>query len=70
METIVITIRNKEKGKILRSLLKDLPFVEVKEPLKKKAKQKSKDFFLAKGIWKDAAVTLTDIRKKAWQKKS
>ncbi|MBX9781682.1 MAG: hypothetical protein K2X48_00175 [Chitinophagaceae bacterium] len=70
METIVINIRNKEKGRMLRSLLKDLPFVEVKETRKKKIKASDGNFFLAKGIWKDADITLTEIRKQAWQRKS
>ncbi|MBY0479479.1 MAG: hypothetical protein K2Q24_17660 [Chitinophagaceae bacterium] len=69
METIVINIRNKEKGKLLRSLLKDLPFVEVKETRKKKSKVSNGSFFLSKGIWKDASISLAEIRKQAWQKK-
>ncbi len=69
METIVINIRNKEKGKLLRALLKDLPFVEVKELPKKKSKTSSGDFFLSKGIWKDTSISLAEIRKKAWQRK-
>jgi hypothetical protein len=69
METIIINIRNKEKGKILRSILNELPFVEVKQPAQKKGKSKNGGFFLSKGIWKDASVSLTEIRKKAWQRK-
>lgn len=69
METIIINILNKEKGKMLRSLLKDLPFVEVKQMDKKKTKARNGVFFLSKGIWKDASVSLTEIRKQAWQRK-
>ena len=69
METIVLNIRNKEKGKLLRSLLRDLPFVEVKEAPKKKIKTVKGRFFLSKGIWKDSSVSLAEIRKQAWQKK-
>ena len=71
MGKIIIDIKNKSKKNIVISLLKELPYIELKElkELKKKSTvSKGSDFRKLFGIWKDREISLRDLREKAWQK--
>jgi hypothetical protein len=73
MTRLHIKIKDDEKAIIVLNLLKELPFVEIEESADKKTGAKSgkgdkgsvADLF---GIWEDRKITLSDIRKKAWDR--
>ncbi len=68
MGKIVIDIKDKSKENIVISLLKELPFIELKELKKKSIVSKGSDFRKLFGIWKDREISLRDLREKAWQR--
>ena len=72
MTRLCIKIKDTEKANILLNLLKQLPFVEIEESVYEKAGKSGKedkgsvsDLF---GLWENRKITLSDIRKKAWNK--
>jgi len=71
MNRVLINIKDNDKTEILLSLLRELPFVEIennREILrnrKRKGISKFSDIF---GIWENRDITLSDIRKKAWDR--
>ncbi|MFO7555595.1 MAG: hypothetical protein R6W88_10370 [Desulfobacterales bacterium] len=72
MTRLCIKIKDTEKANILLNLLKQLPFVEIEESVDEKAGKSGKedkgsvsDLF---GLWENRKITLSDIRKKAWNK--
>lgn len=63
---LVLDIKDESKTRILVQFLKELPFVEVEQKtLKKKNATGLRNLC---GIWKDRDITLTDLRKKAWDR--
>jgi len=67
MGKIIIDIKDKSKEMIVINLLKELPFIELKE-FKKSNKTKSSDFRKLFGLWKGRKILLNDIRVKAWHR--
>jgi hypothetical protein len=73
MNRVLINIKDNEKVDMILSLLKELPFVEIESSQeiirKRKRKRESisafSDIF---GIWENRDITLSYIRKKAWDR--
>ena len=65
MGKIVIDIKDKSKEMIVINLLRELPFIELKE-FQKSNKTSSSDFRKLFGLWEGREISLNDIRKKAW----
>jgi hypothetical protein len=65
-----IKIKDEDKAIIVFNLLKELPFVEIEqtegEKIGKPIKRGEGSLAELFGLWKDRAVSLGDIRKKAW----
>lgn len=61
MGKIIIDIKDKSKEMIVINLLKELPFIELKE-FKKSNKTKSSDFRKLFGLWRGREVCSNDIR--------
>jgi len=65
-----IRIKDEDKAIIVFNLLKELPFVEIEqtegEKIVKPSKRGKESLAELFGLWKDRAVSLVDIRKKAW----
>jgi hypothetical protein len=71
MSRVLINIKDNEKIDILLSLLRELPFVEIensREILKKRKRKGISKFSNIFGIWEHRDITLSDIRKKAWDR--
>ena len=68
MGKIVINIKDKSKEQIIISLLKELPFIEIKELKKESRARKTSDFRKLFGIWEGREISLRDLREKAWQR--
>ncbi len=68
MDKILISIKDKSKAHIVVSLLKELPFIELRELGKANKLRKASDFRELFGIWKGREITLDDLRRKAWQR--
>ena len=71
MNRVLINIKDAEKTDILLSLLKELPFVEIENSREIRRKRKGKGiskFSNIFGIWENRDITLSDIRKKAWER--
>ncbi len=67
MSKITITIKDKSKEAVFLNFLAQIPFVEI-ESKKMETVKKSADFKKLFGIWKNRKISLSDIRKKAWQR--
>ena len=72
MTRLHIKIKDNEKAIIVLNLLKELPFVEIEESADEKIEKFGKggkgsveDLF---GLWENRKITLSDIRKKAWNR--
>jgi len=72
MTRLHIKIKDDEKAIIVLNLLKELPFVEIEESSDEKIEKSGKgdkgsvaDLF---GLWENRKITLSDIRKKAWNR--
>ena len=72
MTRLHIKIKDDEKATIVLNLLKELPFVEIEESADEKTGKSGKrgkgsvaDLF---GLWENRKITLSDIRKKAWNR--
>ncbi len=61
---VILRIENSHRRKTLIEFLKQLPFVEIEEKIKK-SKSNIDGIF---GIWKNRDITLKDIRQRAWGK--
>jgi len=68
MGKIIIDIKDKSKEQIIISLLKELPFIEIKEFKKESRARKTSDFRKLFGIWEGREISLRDLRKKSWQR--
>jgi hypothetical protein len=71
MEQILISIKNKEKAKLLLELLKSLDFVEeveshIQADEINNSVAASEDFFALAGLWSGREITLDSLRQKAW----
>ena len=70
MTRLQIRIKDEDKAIIVFNLLKELPFVEIEqtegEKIVKPGKRGGGSLAELFGLWKDRAVSLVDIRKKAW----
>ena len=70
MTRLQIRIKDEDKAIIVFNLLKELPFVEIEqtegEKIVKPSKRGKESLAELFGLWKDRAVSLVDIRKKAW----
>jgi hypothetical protein len=65
---IEIVVKNKLDKTTLESLLAALKKLKIDAELRFLPEKRtvSKDFTLAAGIWKDADISATDLRQKAW----
>jgi hypothetical protein len=68
MGKIVVNIKDKSKEQIIISLLKELPFIEIKELKKESRARKTSDFRKLFGIWEGRKISLRDLREKSWQR--
>ena len=68
MGKIIIDIKDKSKEQIIISLLKELPFIELKELEKESRARKTADFRKLFGIWEDREISLHNLREKAWRR--
>ena len=69
MSRLQINIKDDKKVYIVLDLLKELPFVEIEDGMKKATGRKGKgslaDLF---GMWEHRKITLNDIRGKVWKR--
>ena len=74
MEQITIQIRDKRKGRALKTFLKSLDYVEsvtiadLQIPLKSRS-QKA-DFFALAGVWSKREITVDSLRSSAWPRRT
>ena len=71
MNRVLINIKDNDKTEILLSLLRELPFVEIennREILRNRKRRGISKFSDIFGIWENRDITLSDIRKKAWDR--
>jgi hypothetical protein len=71
---MLIRVKNEQKAIHLFSVLKELSYVEIESPPKKKVNNRKKvasekDFENLFGIWANRDITLKEIREKAWKRK-
>ena len=72
MESITVTVDDKDKARMLSELLKSLDFVsEVKfnraaRQTRDEAVDTDADFFALAGLWKNRLVNIKTIRQQAW----
>ena len=64
MGKIIIDVKDKTKEYLVLELLKELPFIEIKES--SFDKNEILEFRKLYGIWKDRDLSKNDLRKKAW----
>jgi len=70
MGKILIDIKDKSKENIVVSLLRELSFIEVKELGKASKIRRTSDFQKLFELWKGRKITIDDLRRKAWQRKT
>ncbi|HEX9922673.1 MAG TPA: hypothetical protein VGD99_08415 [Anaerolineae bacterium] len=68
MEQILITVKDKEKAKVLLELLAALDFVDSvnASSSEEMTEGESADFFALAGLWEGRDITLETIRQQAW----
>jgi hypothetical protein len=71
MEQILISIKDKEKAKLLLELLKSLDFVDEVESRPQVDQVDTSlagpsDFFALAGLWAGRDITLHSLRQRAW----
>ncbi|MBN2444040.1 MAG: hypothetical protein JXJ04_21940 [Spirochaetales bacterium] len=60
---VIIIIKDNSKASHFIKFLKDIPFIEIEENIKKESPQSIMDLY---GIWENSDITIDKIREKAW----
>lgn len=72
MEQIVIRVHDKEKAKLLTTLLQSLDFVDIVEVDEhaRATDTEGADFFAMAGLWEGRDITLESLRQRAWPRQT
>lgn len=76
MEKILISVKDKDKAKLLLELLLSLDFILSVDTYSQETEQitassqQSDDFFALAGLWEGREINLTSIRQQAWPHQS
>jgi len=68
MQKITLNIKDESKLDIFIRFLREISFIEISEIEKSTNSFKTKNFDDLFGIWKSRSISLSDIRKKAWER--
>ncbi len=68
MQKITLNIKDESKLDIFIRFLREISFIEISEIEKSTNSFKTKNFDDLFGIWKNRSISLSDIRKKAWER--
>ncbi|MBI3194776.1 MAG: hypothetical protein HYZ34_09980 [Ignavibacteriae bacterium] len=69
MNTVTLSVKNKEKFSFVLELLRQLKIAEVKNTNGVRKSNHKYDFFKSAGLWKDRNITAEQLREEAWQRK-
>lgn len=68
MQKVTITIKDDSKLKALIQFLREIDFVEISRAEKSRNIYRNRKFDELFGIWKDRSISISDLRKQAWER--
>ena len=68
METIVLNIKDEAKYLSFLQFVKQLDFVEIEKPVKKKDVSEKYNLFASAGLWENKNIDAKQLRANAWNR--
>jgi hypothetical protein len=68
MEPIVLNIKDQGKYLSFLQFIRQLDFVEVERPAKKRSVTEKYNFFASAGLWEGKDINAKTLRTKAWNR--